>query len=334
MFRLTLSLLFLCCIGFSLCNHLSRAQLGSFEGTYSSEFGLGMYICQNGDNIHGYSDESFLFRGEIDELDVAKGEFILAGEGNCQSGSFELDLTSWGVEGFYICDNGKVVAISGVKQSPFRPTNNQCATLWVDDDLDLQGRYLDENSLTLDLCFRDPDDDGGDDDDETVQGSLRRLDSNGNVVDQFVTGFWYDNGKIFTGTWYEEFNAGAVLMYLRDNGNVDYTYWTGLLRQEGNTVIDGNQAYNHAFHRTGTWPGPRSTTTFNECTKFEVEQTFVLQNLRAIEDDDDDNYYYFVDTQYLDLSDIEYQRVSTTGSASTIAISFSCIVFAILAVIF
>merc|ERR1712224_1048513 len=115
---------------------------------------------------------------------------------------------------------------------------------------------------------------------------------NGVIIDQYITGFWHDNGKIFSGTWDEEFNAGAVMMYLRDNGNVE------------------------TRHHVGTWPGPRVTSLASQCTKFEVLENVVLTNLRP---DDDDNYYYFVDTIYMDPSDIRYVVVESDGAASIVA---------------
>merc|ERR1712137_1542765 len=138
MFRLSVALVLFVCIGAAFGNHGARVLLGGFEGTYTSEFGLGMFICQDGNFVYGYSDESFLFRGTVDALDVMTGTFYKAGSGPCATGTIELDLTTWGVEGFYICSNGKVVTMSSVRLNEFTP-----------------------------------DDDGGDDDDETVQTSFQ-----------------------------------------------------------------------------------------------------------------------------------------------------------------
>jgi len=306
-----LAVLALFCLG-ALANHI---QLGNFQGTYTSEFGLGTFMCQDGDEVYGYSDEYLLFHGTVDALDVLTGEFHQPGTGPCAFGTFELDLTSWGAEGFYICQNGVINYLNFVKETILRPSAAQCGRLSTDRNLNLEGRYINTNLLTLDLCFRDPDDDAYDDDDETVQGSLQR-EENGVIIDQYITGFWHDNGKIFSGTWYEEFNAGAVMMYLRDNGNVDTTYWTGLFRNEGETFIDGTHANDATRHHVGTWPGPRVTSLASQCTKFEVLENVVLTNLRP---DDDDNYYYFVDTIYMDPSDIRYVVVESDGAASIVA---------------
>jgi len=332
MFRFTVALLVLFCVGAAYGNHGARVLLGSFEGTYSSPFGLGMYICQNGNSVHGYSDESFIFRGTVDQFDVFTGNFYQAGSGPCSTGTIELDLTSWGVEGFYICQNGKVNTMSSVRQSGFRPTAHQCATLWSDDDTDLEGRFQNNDRLFLDLCFRDPDDDGGDDDDETVQLSYQ-VNVDGDIVDVFASGFWYSNGKIFVGTYYQDFVAGPILMYLSQDGDVQYSWWTGLFQQEGRTVLQGSQANNAELHGTGHFNGPRSSSTASQCTRFEILQTFVLKNLRAIADDDED-YYYFIDEKYLSRSEIEYVRVSSSSSASTIVLSFVLVTFGLLAALF
>ena len=255
--------------------------------------------------------------------------FFFCDVGPCATGTFELDNTSWGAEGFYICQNGVVHAISYVKENSFRPTDAQCARLSRDEDLNLEGRYVNPNLLTLDLCFRDPDDDAYDDDDETIQASLQR-EVDGVIVDQFLSGFWHDNGKVFTGTWYENFNAGAIMMYLRDNGNVDYTWWVGLYKTEGETYIDGTHAYDSTRHGTGTWNGPRVTSVASQCTKFEVLEYVVKSNLRP---DDDDNYYYFVDTIYFEEGDVQYVNLGSSSDASSLVASF-VVTIAVLAVLF
>lgn len=61
--------------------NIERVLLGSFEGTYTSPFGLGMHICQSGNFVHGYSDESLIFRGTVDAFDVLTGTFYQAGSG-------------------------------------------------------------------------------------------------------------------------------------------------------------------------------------------------------------------------------------------------------------
>ena len=55
--------------------------MGNFQGTYTSEFGLGTFMCQDGDEVYGYSDEYLLFHGTVDALDVLTGEFHQPGTG-------------------------------------------------------------------------------------------------------------------------------------------------------------------------------------------------------------------------------------------------------------
>merc|ERR1712137_14349 len=300
MFRLSVALVLFVCIGAAFGNHGARVLLGGFEGTYTSEFGLGMFICQDGNFVYGYSDESFLFRGTVDALDVMTGTFYKAGSGPCATGTIELDLTTWGVEGFYICSNGKVVTMSSVRLNEFTP-----------------------------------DDDGGDDDDETVQTSFQLQNrESGETEDYFAAGFWYESGRVFVGTYYKDFLAGPLLMYLTPDGDVHYSIWTGLFKQEGETFLDGSQANNPALHWTGHFQGPRSSSTANQCTRFEVLQTFVLKNLRAIQDDDED-YYYFIDEKYLSYSAIEYLNLlSDSSSASTVVFSTLFVTIGLLAALF
>jgi len=307
--RLSLLVAALCLFAAVHCAH--RVQIGSFEGEYTSPFGKGLFVCQNDDFVQGFMDEHLIFFGNTDPADGhhLEGVFYNAGTGNCATGTFEFERTSWGMEGYLVCGgNGRVIPLSEVRSSEFRPRDNQCGLLSDEDNMDLEGRWLDENRLAMDLCFRAPDDDEGDDDDETVQGSLQRLTDDGAVSDEFVTGFWHENGRIFVGTWFEDFKAGAIMMYLRNNGDIDYTRWTGLVREDGQTYIDGNQIYDHTQHQVGTFFAPRRTSTADECTKYEVLMPFVLRNLHAVADDDDD-LYYFMKTYYFDEEDQLYLRV-------------------------
>lgn len=295
-----------------------------YEGTYTTNVKGGyLFICQNGVRIQGSYNEVGLIKGGVDEDGKLNGEFFQAGSGNCIRGKFQLELTSWGVEGFFICSGAPgVITIQGVRTSSFRPTNSQCA-LSFDGNVDLQGNWGD-SILPLDLCFRTPDDDNGDDDDDTVQGSMQVVRPDGVIRDQFVTGFWGYDGKVFTGTWYQNFNAGAILMYLRENGDIDYTWWTGLLFDNGDTYIDYAQINNPAKHGFGTIKGPRATTTFDACTTYEVLQTYVLENLPNPRD----NYYHFVDQAYLpDV--LRYVLPESESSAVAIRMSMILLVIAV-----
>jgi len=304
--RLSLLVAALCLVAAVQCNH--RVNIGSFQGVYTSPFGKGLFVCQDDDFVQGYMDEHLIFFGNANG-DHLEGNYYDAGTGNCATGTFELERTKWGIEGYLVCGgNGRVIPLSEVRSSEFRPRDAQCGLMSEQVGLDLEGYWLDDNRLNMALCFRAPDDDEGDDDDETVQGSLQRLSNDGTVHDEFVTGFWHENGRIFIGTWYEDFKAGAIMMFLRNNGDIDYTRWTGLVREDGQTYIDGNQINDHNQHQLGTFHAPRRSTTADECTKYEVLQPFVLRNLHAVADDDDD-LYYFMKTYYFDEEDQLYLRV-------------------------
>merc|ERR1711862_878334 len=109
-----------------------------------------------------------------------------------QLGNFQGTYTSEFGLGTFMCQNGVINYLNFVKETILRPSAAQCGRLSTDRNLNLEGRYINTNLLTLDLCFRDPDDDAYDDDDETVQGSLQR-EENGVIIDQYITGFWHDN---------------------------------------------------------------------------------------------------------------------------------------------
>lgn len=218
-----------------------------------------------------------------------------------------------------------MTTIQGVRTSSFRPLNSQCG-LSFDGNVDLEGNWGD-SILPLDLCFRTPDDDNGDDDDDTVQGSMQIVRPDGVIRDQFVTGYWGFDGKIFSGTWYQNFNAGAILMYLRDNGDIDYTWWTGLLYDNGDTYIDYAQMNNPEKHGFGTIKGPRATTTFDACTTYEVLQTYVLENLPNPRD----NYYHFIDQAY--LPDV-LRYVVPESESSAVALTVTVTLVVIVAFLF
>merc|ERR1712233_116258 len=117
-----------------------------------SPFGKGLFVCQNKDFVQGYMDEHLIFFGNANG-DHLEGNYYDAGTGNCATGTFELERTKWGIEGYLVCGgNGRVIPLSEVRSSEFRA----------------------------------PDDDEGDDDDETVQGSLQRISDDGTVHDEFV----------------------------------------------------------------------------------------------------------------------------------------------------
>jgi len=110
---------------------------------------------------------------------------------------------------------------------------------------------------------------------------------------------------------------------LRDNGNVDYFWWTGLVKQGGQTYIDGLQLNDPNLHGRATFNGPRSTITAADCTRFEVLKTFVFTNLPPR---NDDNYYYFVDTEYLDSAKFVYLYVENEAGQLAISLLFIALI--------
>lgn len=237
--------------------------------------------------------------------------------GPCVRGTFEFDMTTDGFSGFYTCQylEGSR-AWDAQRTSIFRPPDSQCALLYKPDTLDLEGEWIDasNSALNIDICFQDPDDD-----DETVKASLQHRTSAGVIEDWFIAGTWYNDGKILQGTWYTDLNAGAIMLYLRNNGNIDYFWWTGLVFDSGQTYIDYLQLGDITNHGRGTFNGPRSQIVYEDCSKYEVLEKYVKVNLPR---DDDDNYYYFIQTYYLDHYLFNYlvPDGATTMTASLIVI--------------
>jgi len=317
-------------------NPFRDPQLGSFEGTYTTNHGGLLHICQDGVKVQGYFNDVGIIQGGVTPNGrKVNGQFFLAGYGNCIRGTFELELTGDGVEGFFVCSaQAGVTPIVAPRLNVFRPTDAQCALLWENPKVSgtvnitntLEGHWEDTNHLPLDLCFRSLGNDN-----VTVSGSMTVQNPHGLIALQYVTGFHSDQGRIFSGTWFQDFNAGAIMIWLRNNGDIDYTWWTGLIYNDGHTYIDYSQLRNRFRHGGGTIQGPRIDTTYDNCTKQEILERYVLKNLRSISDDDDDNYYYFIDDDYLDHHQIRYFRgdkprrfsaPSNINSGSSIVASF------------
>merc|ERR1712063_98791 len=111
--RLSLLVAALCLFAAVHCAH--RVQIGSFEGEYTSPFGKGLFVCQNDDFVQGFMDEHLIFFGNTDPADGhhLEGVFYNAGTGNCATGTFEFERTSWGMEGYLVCGgNGRVVPLN------------------------------------------------------------------------------------------------------------------------------------------------------------------------------------------------------------------------------
>jgi len=322
--RLALSLLFLF-VGACVCEDLSvPGSLDNFEGSYVFPDGSYLYLCQDGVKVEGSFSEKGILRGGVSgaSSSLLTGNFWTAGTGPCVTGTFSFILQSYGVNGSYVCN-----AITGsipwtaTRTSNFRPSDENCAlTIDSSSKKNLEGRWINNDGLELNACFIKPTATV----DETFQGSLERVNSDGVIVDWFLNGFWVDSGRIFLGTWYQDLSAGAAIFYLRNNGNVDYFWWTGLLHNQGQTYLDINQLNNPALHGKGTYKLPiggpvEHETTSAACNVDFALKSLVLANLGAAKPDDDDNYYYFIDTEYLDV--INYINYTPVASASSLGVS-------------
>jgi len=320
MFGRFVFLIVLFCIVFAAEEANSQVN---FEGTYTLSDGSSLFLCQTGSGVQGSFSELGLIRGTVSsDGQTLKGTFWAAGsEGSCNTGDITLALTDFGLTGNSNCngDKSNTKAWSADRVDSFTPSDLSCALISTDGST-LEGYWLNSDNLALNLCFTT----ASNADSDTVKASLQRVDHDGVTVNWYLTGQWVDSGRIFLGTYYQDLAAGAVLFWLSDNGDVNYYWWTGLLR--GDTYIDLNQLNNPYKHGVESYQLPAGnqaahTTNYASCNAFDILQTYVLTNLPI----DEDNYYYFVSTEYLE--DIVNVRATsfqfdTASNASIISLSF------------
>jgi hypothetical protein len=335
MSRLALSLLVVFLTSVVLCATDAvdevEVQLGTFEGSYSLSTGGSLYLCQDGTSVQGSYNDLGLIRGGVAGSTLT-GNFWAAGTGPCVLGTAKLTLVDFGVKGNLTCNDGvNNVGIVATKVSSYRPTDSQCG-LVAESGSTVQGRWVTSNQkYELNICFIDSPAVN-----YTAEGSLQRVDPDGNVLDWFFSGFWVDGGRIFLGTWYQDFSAGAILFFVNNNEDIELFFWTGLIYDQGQTFIDLNQLYNPYLHGREAYqrpPGPESehSTSASLCEKNRQLQRLVLSNLPR--EAQADNYYYFIDVAYLD--DIQNIRpfVSESSSAS-LALCFVTLMLSVVVALF
>lgn len=311
----------------------------NFEGTYTSQYGLGLYVCQNGNFVQASYDEAGLIRCTVNaQTGLCEGHFWEAGSGLCNTGAFQMQITANGINGNYTCNGiDGIFEFNEHQMSNFRPTDNQCALLsysdgYDDDDEDdytLEGRWSDKDDLPTDICFLDDDDDR--DIGQVVMSYDYMLD--GEATEGYVSGFHSLDGKIAIGTWYEDLNAGAIIYFVRNNREVGAYWWTGLVGRRGYTFIDPAQANNPDFHDVISF-NDRAATEQSVCERYSILKRFVLKNVRFTDDDEDG--YYFVDPYFQPEVNIAeaYGYFATSSSSSTLIASVFTIASAMLLVLF
>jgi hypothetical protein len=242
----------------------------------------------------------------------------------CQSGTFSIELTTWGFTGTYTCDgNDETFLYEEVRLSVVRPSNDQCAML--SEDGVVEGNWKDEADVPLSLCFENRD---------RVVGSYQN-----NPAPSYWANTWYDgyfegtsylDGRVVGGTWYEtrgvsyDFKAGPVLYIVRDNGYLQEWKWTGLAGGEGQTALDPTQFFDETLHTVKNWRYKFATNSaLADCQAYDGNKAFVLRNMN----DDDDDYYYFVGSDWFnsrfdanyDLVGVDYLNPPVSGASSLVA---------------
>jgi hypothetical protein len=265
------------------------AQIGTFEGTYDDEYGGNLYVCQNGNVLQGAYSEVGVVNGIVADNKVT-GKFFQAGYSDCNIGTFEWTLTDEGFEGNYTCNN-----IPGTfpwvqkKYDVFRPSDDQCALLY-DGDGSTQGHWTIENGhWTLDSCFTSADAE----DQFTVHVSYQ-TENDGEVHPNvgLIHGFSVFNGKIFVGTWYEDFVGGAVLGFLNIKQELVLYYWTGLAGRQGGSIIDAEELHVPEYHWITKYHNSQKTS-LAQCTRNEYLSDYVNNALYYYQDGNL-QYVYFV----------------------------------------
>jgi len=276
-------------LGLALANHLpDPVIIGGFQGSFGATGSSRptVFFCEDGEgNVQGSFSELGLIRGTVSGSSLS-GDFVQAGQGQCNSGTFEIELTSWGFEGTLSCEEtGNEFSWVQVRLSNVRPSDDQCALLDQSEDKTVEGLWNDNHGNPMAICF------SGD----LVQASysLSRPDPFDwyGITQGYFEGVQGFEGKVARGTWYENrFSAGAFLFFLRNTGEVQVWRWTGLAGIDGTTAIDPTQLYKEEDHNTLEYPYKRGYPEQGECGTYKGVKSFVILNLS----DDDEDYYYFV----------------------------------------
>ena len=214
---------------------------------------------------------------------------------NCDSGAFEIVYNDEGFTGTHTCNRlrGETFDFSGRKLSAFRPTDDQCALLSTDSEVSLEGRWSFSDGNTIDICFKE----SSNKDSFTVHSSYT-TDNSGSYYypnEGFLAAYHYLGGRIVKGAWFEDYNGGAWLMFIRNTGKATVWKWTGLLGTRGATYVDEIQYNEPDYHQAYSLSGPASTTN-QECDRNQNLDKFVLDNLQVVYPENPNGFYYFLDS--------------------------------------
>jgi len=149
----------------------------------------------------------------------------------------------------------------------------------------------------------------------------------------FFAAYHYLGGRIAKGTWFEDYNGGSWLVFIRNTGEVKIWKWTGLLGDRGATYIDYIQKNEPEYHQVSSLTGPVSTTNA-QCDRNLNLELFVLKNLDVVFPGNENGFYYFLDSQISNPAyEIDNQSAVLILSANGASTLVSSIVFCLVLVI-
>jgi len=253
------------------------AQIATFEGTYNDPFyGGKLYLCQNGNLLQGSYSQAGMIIGTVAN-GTATGKYFQAGNNQCNIGKFTWQLTDEGFTGTYTC-NG----ISGTfpwvakKYDVFRPSDENCALLHEGNN-NVIGHWRNEvePGYYIDICNRT----AKSGDNSTIHASYDTYNEGSYYPNQgYISGHSVFNSKIFVGTWYEDFEGGAVLGYINIREELVLWYWTGLAGRQGGSILDASE-YNVPDYHWVTRYSHSLRTSAVQCDRFIYLQDYVLDGL-------------------------------------------------------
>jgi len=309
-------------------------RIGTLEGQFSSNLATNIYFCINGELLQGSASQFMIVNANLtNNGKTATGNFYQAGISNCDTAAFSISTTDEGFTGTYTCNRiHGTFQWTGKKVSAFRPTDDQCALLYLNDNFTLEGRWTDSNGYNLDICFKT----STSTDIYTVHASYDTKNSGAYYYPNtgFLAGFHFLSGRVIKGTWYEDYDGGAWLVFIRNTGEVVIWKWTGLIGHKGATFIDQIQYNEPDYHSVTIWNGPVSTTNA-QCDRSRNLNAFVLDNLQSVYPYNDNGLYYFLDTL---ISDPKYENpndplenyLSEGNNAVSLFFSFSLSILVLL----
>eukprot|EP01023_Acetabularia_acetabulum_P017844 TRINITY_DN1897_c0_g1_i9.p1 TRINITY_DN1897_c0_g1~~TRINITY_DN1897_c0_g1_i9.p1 ORF type:complete len:323 (-),score=38.76 TRINITY_DN1897_c0_g1_i9:119-1003(-) len=185
-----------------------------------TEFGGSMYLCIDGDEVHGAYTEYGLVNGHVDGDEIEGFWYEGGGDGDCLYGPFSWTISNNGnsFSGWWSCiEDDEQFDWSESRTGGSSNTNTRnCAVLAHDNDF--AGSYLkvSNSSFSVDLCI----------DDDEYNGSYEY--ETGNNFGGYEYGVVHqgDHGEeIGSGIWVANTGSGISLMFRLSDGSVGNFWW-------------------------------------------------------------------------------------------------------------